>query len=67
MFAFPVDEYQALGYPILSIRSIPKDPAWLARFYKDDLDRKFIETPLSITAAACDQSESLRPFQYSSG
>src|SRR3954471_24690692 len=27
----------------------------------------FIETPLSITAAACDQSESLRPFQYSSG
>jgi activator of 2-hydroxyglutaryl-CoA dehydratase/predicted nucleotide-binding protein (sugar kinase/HSP70/actin superfamily) len=42
------DEYQALGYPILSIRSIPKDPAWLARFYKDDLDRKFIETPLSV-------------------
>jgi hypothetical protein len=42
------DEYQALGYPILSIRSIPKDPQWLARFYKDDLDRKFIDTPLSV-------------------
>ena len=31
------DEFQVLGYPILSIRSIPKDPAWLARFMgKDD-------------------------------
>jgi activator of 2-hydroxyglutaryl-CoA dehydratase/predicted nucleotide-binding protein (sugar kinase/HSP70/actin superfamily) len=42
------DEYQALGYPILSIRSIPKDPRWLARWFKDDLDRKFVETPLSV-------------------
>jgi activator of 2-hydroxyglutaryl-CoA dehydratase/predicted nucleotide-binding protein (sugar kinase/HSP70/actin superfamily) len=43
------DEYQALGYPVLSIRSIPKDPAWLARFFKEDLDRGRIETPLAIT------------------
>src|SRR4029079_9341702 len=42
------DEYQALGYPILSIRSIPKDPKWLARFFKDDLDRGLISTPLSV-------------------
>ena len=35
------DEYQALGYPILTIRSIPKDPKWLARFFKDDLDSSF--------------------------
>ena len=42
------DEYQALGYPILTIRSIPKDPKWLARFFKDDLDRGFIATPLSV-------------------
>jgi predicted nucleotide-binding protein (sugar kinase/HSP70/actin superfamily) len=42
------DEYQALGYPILTIRSIPKDPKWLARFFKDDLDRAFITTPLSV-------------------
>ena len=42
------DEYQALGYPMLSIRSIPKDPKWLARFFKDDLDRGFITTPLSV-------------------
>ena len=31
------DEVQALGYPILSIRSIPKDPEWLAPFFADDL------------------------------
>jgi activator of 2-hydroxyglutaryl-CoA dehydratase/predicted nucleotide-binding protein (sugar kinase/HSP70/actin superfamily) len=42
------DEYQALGYPVLSIRSIPKDPAWLKRFFKDDLERGFITTPLSV-------------------
>lgn len=31
------EEFQVLGYPVLSIRSIPKDPAWLARFFgKDD-------------------------------
>ena len=42
------DEYQALGYPILTMRSIPKDPKWLARFFKDDLERGFITTPLSV-------------------
>ena len=25
------DEFQVLGYPVLSIRSIPKDPVWLKR------------------------------------
>jgi len=37
------DEFQVLGYPILSIRSIPKDPEWLAKFYKEG------EDPLSIS------------------
>ncbi|MGB5284573.1 MAG: acyl-CoA dehydratase activase-related protein, partial [Polyangiales bacterium] len=32
------DEFQVLGYPILSIRSIPKDPKWLKRFYSEDDD-----------------------------
>jgi activator of 2-hydroxyglutaryl-CoA dehydratase/predicted nucleotide-binding protein (sugar kinase/HSP70/actin superfamily) len=32
------DEFQVLGYPILSIRSIPKDPEWLKRFYGEDDD-----------------------------
>lgn len=41
------DEYQALGYPVLTIRSIPKDPAWLARWFKDDLAKGFVDSPLS--------------------
>jgi activator of 2-hydroxyglutaryl-CoA dehydratase/predicted nucleotide-binding protein (sugar kinase/HSP70/actin superfamily) len=35
------EEYQALGYPILSIRSIPKDPKWLARWFPEG-------SPLSV-------------------
>lgn len=42
------DELQVLGYPILSIRSIPKDPEWLARFFKEDLESGRIDHPLSI-------------------
>jgi activator of 2-hydroxyglutaryl-CoA dehydratase/predicted nucleotide-binding protein (sugar kinase/HSP70/actin superfamily) len=42
------DEFQALGYPILSIRSIPKDPAWLARFFADDIALGRIRSPLDI-------------------
>jgi len=30
------DEFQVLGYPILSIRSIPKDKAWLQRYFGGD-------------------------------
>ncbi len=29
------EEFQLLGYPVLSIRSIPRDRAWLARFFGD--------------------------------
>lgn len=32
-----LEEFQALGYPVLSIRAVPKDPAWLARFFAADL------------------------------
>ena len=28
-----LEEFQALGYPVLSIRSIPKDKAWLERYF----------------------------------
>jgi activator of 2-hydroxyglutaryl-CoA dehydratase/predicted nucleotide-binding protein (sugar kinase/HSP70/actin superfamily) len=44
-----LDEFQALGYPVLSIRSIPKDPAWLARFFAQDLARGFIRSPLDVS------------------
>jgi activator of 2-hydroxyglutaryl-CoA dehydratase/predicted nucleotide-binding protein (sugar kinase/HSP70/actin superfamily) len=32
-----MDEFQVLGYPILSMRSLPKDRAWLQRFFAKDL------------------------------
>ena len=31
-------ELQALGYPVLSISSIPKDREWLKRFWRQDLE-----------------------------
>ena len=30
------EEFQILGYPILSMRSVPKDPIWLGRFFGKD-------------------------------
>ena len=32
-----LQEFQALGYPILSMGSIPRDKEWLARYFRDDL------------------------------
>jgi predicted nucleotide-binding protein (sugar kinase/HSP70/actin superfamily) len=43
-----LDEFQVLGYPILSMRSIPKDPEWLERFFKADLESKRIDHVMSI-------------------
>lgn len=42
------DEYQVRGYPILSMSSIPKDPAWLDRFFAEDLAEGVIESPLAV-------------------
>jgi predicted nucleotide-binding protein (sugar kinase/HSP70/actin superfamily) len=42
------EEFQAQGYPILTIRSIPKDEAWLSRFFADDLKSGLIRTPLEV-------------------
>ncbi|MFO0676766.1 MAG: acyl-CoA dehydratase activase-related protein [Polyangiaceae bacterium] len=42
------EEFQILGYPILSIRSIPKDREYLDRYYKDELASKKIKTPLEL-------------------
>ncbi len=42
------EEFQALGYPVISMRSIPKDPEWLQRFFQEDLDKGVIESPLEI-------------------
>ncbi len=43
-----LEEYQAMGYPILSMRSIPKDPEYLKRLFADDLARGYVESPLEI-------------------
>jgi predicted nucleotide-binding protein (sugar kinase/HSP70/actin superfamily) len=43
------EEFQVLGYPILSIRSIPKSREYLDRYFKDELERGLIETPLQIS------------------
>ncbi len=37
------EEFQALGYPVLSIRSIPRDPDYLARFFGSDLETGVID------------------------
>ena len=31
------EEFQVLGYPILSVRSIPRDMAYLSRYFKDEI------------------------------
>ncbi|MCA9522503.1 MAG: CoA activase, partial [Myxococcales bacterium] len=43
-----MDEFQVLGYPILSMSSIPTDPAWLERYFKDDLETGRIRGVLDI-------------------
>jgi activator of 2-hydroxyglutaryl-CoA dehydratase/predicted nucleotide-binding protein (sugar kinase/HSP70/actin superfamily) len=42
------EEFQILGYPILSIRSIPKDKEWLSKYFADDLKSGKIKSPLEI-------------------
>jgi predicted nucleotide-binding protein (sugar kinase/HSP70/actin superfamily) len=42
------EEFQVLGYPILSIRSIPKDREYLDRYYKEELEKGIIKTPLEV-------------------
>ncbi len=43
-----LEEFQVLGYPILSMRSIPKDPKWLERFFASDIKAGRIEGPLEV-------------------
>ena len=41
-------ELQSLEYPILTIRSIPKDPQWLRPYFEDDLQNGYIEDVFDI-------------------
>jgi activator of 2-hydroxyglutaryl-CoA dehydratase/predicted nucleotide-binding protein (sugar kinase/HSP70/actin superfamily) len=42
------EEFQVLGYPILSVRSIPRDPKYLERFYKEDIDQGHCKSGLEL-------------------
>jgi activator of 2-hydroxyglutaryl-CoA dehydratase/predicted nucleotide-binding protein (sugar kinase/HSP70/actin superfamily) len=42
------EEFQVLGYPILSVRSIPRDPKYLERFYKEDIEKGRIKSALEL-------------------
>lgn len=44
-----LESFQAYGYPVLTIRSIPKDPGWLRRWFAADLASGRIASPLDIT------------------
>lgn len=44
-----LEEFQVLGYPILSMRSIPKDETWLRRFFEDDLKSGRVDYALEVT------------------
>ncbi len=43
-----LEEFQVLGYPVVSMRAIPKDPKWLHRFFESDIKAGRIETPLEV-------------------
>ncbi len=44
-----LEEFQALGYPILSMRSLPRDPASLEKLFGDDVRKGIIEHGLDVT------------------
>ncbi len=44
-----LDEFQVLGYPVVSMRSLPRDPEYLAQLFKKDLESGAIQSPLDIT------------------
>jgi len=43
-----MEEFQALGYPALTINSVPKDQRWLRRWFHDDIEHGGIEDPRDI-------------------
>ena len=44
-----LEEFQVLGFPILSIRAIPKDEDYLGRYFAEDLAKGLIKSPLEIS------------------
>src|ERR1041384_7021385 len=44
-----LEEFQALGYPILSMRSLPRDPETLKELFAEDLAKGVIESGLDVS------------------
>jgi predicted CoA-substrate-specific enzyme activase len=44
-----LEEFQVMGFPILSMRSIPKDEEYLGRYFAEDLAAGRIKHPLEIS------------------
>jgi hypothetical protein len=44
-----MEEFQVLGYPVLTIRSVPKDEDYLRPFFAEDLKQGRIQHPLEIS------------------
>jgi predicted CoA-substrate-specific enzyme activase len=42
------EEFQVLGYPVISVRSIPRDAKYLERFYKQDIEQGRCKTALEL-------------------
>lgn len=43
-----LDEFQVLGYPVLSMRSIPKDKEYLMKYFGKDVEAGIISSPFDI-------------------
>jgi activator of 2-hydroxyglutaryl-CoA dehydratase/predicted nucleotide-binding protein (sugar kinase/HSP70/actin superfamily) len=44
-----LEEFQALGYPILSMRSLPRDKATMDKLFAEDIAKGVIESGLDVT------------------
>jgi predicted CoA-substrate-specific enzyme activase len=44
-----LEEFQALGYPILSMRSIPKDREYLDKIFAEDLRKGLVPHPMDVS------------------
>ncbi|MGB5507194.1 MAG: BadF/BadG/BcrA/BcrD ATPase family protein [Sulfurovum sp.] len=43
-----LDEFQSLGFKTISMRAIPKDEMYLKKYFKEEVDRGYIESPYDI-------------------
>jgi len=43
-----LDEFQSLGFKMLSMRAIPKDEAYLMRYFGEDISHGIVESPYDI-------------------